>query len=793
MSGAVIRETKTAASGGKSSSKSSAAGKNAGKGSGNDIGIVGGVVFVAVLILMSALAGVDFKPKPRLYLAGEIAENDVRADKDFLVEDTASTMRKREQVAAAQPPVFDYDDNAFRKVETHVYSVFETLNTTEKASLDDLRWQIAEEMDSEIDASVFTRWTWEDYQNLVLGRVLPWLEKSLESGVMAVVGDLDMANGIIVRGRIGQSPQDETVRLSAEGISDIKTLRSDLDAMLKQELHKPLIVRKAVDSLIGPMLTPSLIYNALETRKRRIDMMRAVQPVYYHVQEGEIIVRRGEVVDVDSQIKLQTLFAGSEEYFLFTRALGIFIIGILAVGGLILSSLVGSGKTPGTRDLLFLAVMLLLFGGLGKFLDISRVPLAESLGSAHAGMAAFALPIAGAGGLAALFFPYSVCFFASLLLAFTSAEMLDTGSPMLVFYFLTSMLYAYLIKQASTRGLLLKSVFPLTGVMLTAWLGVSFMEFDSPVTAGPGALYVIGGALFSLFAVLAVGPVVEYLFGYTSRFKLLELMNLEQPLLQELMVKAPGTYHHSLILSNLVEAGARAIGADPLLSKVAALYHDIGKLKNPLYFIENQIGRENKHDKLAPSMSALILISHVKKGVELAEEHKLGTEITEIIRQHHGTGVISYFHQKAEEQAGEPVDKEDYCYPGPKPQTKEAGLLLLADAVEASARTLVDPTPARIKGHIQKIFKQKFADGQLDESDLTFKDLHKLSVVFNRILNGIFHTRIEYPDAAKNQKESAEKKEPGKKEARDVPGNVVRLAKAADNRQARNSRRGNGG
>jgi hypothetical protein len=371
--------------------------------------------------------------------------------------------------------------------------------------------------------------------------------------------------------------------------------------------------------------------------------------------------------------------------------------------------------------------------------------------------------------------------------------MLDPGTPMLKDYFLTSMLYAYLVKRASTRGLLMKSILPLTGVMLIAWLGVSFMQFSSPVEAGLGSIYVFAGALASLFAILAVGPVVEYLFGYTSRFKLLELMNLEQPLLQELMVKAPGTYHHSLILSNLVEAGARAIGADPLLTKVAALYHDIGKLKNPQYFIENQIGRENKHDKLAPSMSALILISHVKKGVELAEEHKLGSEITEIIRQHHGTGVISYFHNKAQEQAGESVSKEDYSYPGPKPQTKEAGLLLLADAVEASARTLMDPTPARIKGHIQKIFKQKFADGQLDESDLTFKDLHKLLVVFNRILNGIFHTRIEYPDAAKGHKEPAEKKEQHKKETNEVPANVVRLAKAGESRSAGSARRGNGG
>jgi hypothetical protein len=237
------------------------------------------------------------------------------------------------------------------------------------------------------------------------------------------------------------------------------------------------------------------------------------------------------------------------------------------------------------------------------------------------------------------------------------------------------------------------------------------------------------------------------LFGFTSRFRLMELMNLEQPLLQDLMVQAPGTYHHSLILSNMAEAGARAIGANALLAKVAALYHDIGKLKAPHYFIENQYGRNNPHDRLAPSMSALILISHIKKGAEMAREHRLGAEIESIIRQHHGNTLISFFYHKARDRgdAKEEVREQEYRYPGPRPQTREAGLLLLADAVEASARTLADPTPSRIQGHVESIFRKIFAEGQLDECDLTLKDLHLLSRAYSRILTGVFHRRIIYP------------------------------------------------
>ena len=241
----------------------------------------------------------------------------------------------------------------------------------------------------------------------------------------------------------------------------------------------------------------------------------------------------------------------------------------------------------------------------------------------------------------------------------------------------------------------------------------------------------IGGVLVGVIAT-GLMPLIEMTFGYTTDIKLMELANLDQPLLRELMVQAPGTYHHSVIVSNMVEASARAIGANPLLAKVAAYYHDIGKIKKPLYFIENQGGRGNRHEKLAPSMSALILIAHVKDGVELAKQAKLGREIIAIIKQHHGTSLIMFFYGKAKERAEKKGDKsiqvkeEDFRYPGPRPQTKEAGLVMLADVIEAASKTLVDPTPARIQGMVQKIMNKIFSDGQLDECELTLKDLHAI-------------------------------------------------------------------
>ncbi|MFC1891771.1 HDIG domain-containing metalloprotein [Thermodesulfobacteriota bacterium] len=202
----------------------------------------------------------------------------------------------------------------------------------------------------------------------------------------------------------------------------------------------------------------------------------------------------------------------------------------------------------------------------------------------------------------------------------------------------------------------------------------------------------------------------------------------------------------------MVEASAEAIQANPLLAKVSSYYHDIGKMKKPQYFIENQMGGENRHEKLAPSMSSLVLISHVKDGVELAREHKLGREIIDIIQQHQGKSLISYFYQKAKEQAGNKASKssrikeEDFRYPGPKPQTKEAGLVMLADMAEAASRSLADPNQARIQGMVQKIINKAFSDGQLDECELTLKDLHEIAKSFNKTLSGIFHQRVEYPE-----------------------------------------------
>jgi len=257
-------------------------------------------------------------------------------------------------------------------------------------------------------------------------------------------------------------------------------------------------------------------------------------------------------------------------------------------------------------------------------------------------------------------------------------------------------------------------------------------------------------SLFQLF--VSDSSISERLFNITTSVSLIELLDIDHPLMKQLSMEAPGTYHHSMIVGSLAEGAAEVVGVNPLFAKVASYYHDIGKVRMPDYFVENQKDYISKHEKLSPHLSSMIIIAHVKDGVELAEEFHLPEIIRDVIQQHHGTSLVTYFYQKALKESENPPSEQDYRYPGPKPQTKLAALIMLADAVEASSRTLDDPTPARISGLIDKIIKNIFLDGQLDECEITLKDLSEIKNKFEYTLTGIFHRRISYPEIQKKKR-----------------------------------------
>lgn len=259
----------------------------------------------------------------------------------------------------------------------------------------------------------------------------------------------------------------------------------------------------------------------------------------------------------------------------------------------------------------------------------------------------------------------------------------------------------------------------------------------------------VGGGVLSSLITFCLLPLCESLFGLITDVSLVELSDLNHPLLKELSVKAPGTYHHSLIVANLAEAACEAIGANPLLARVGCYFHDIGKMLHPEYFVENQPAKSSRHDRLAPSMSSLVILNHVKEGIELAREARLNQAIIDFIPGHHGTGIIYYFYRRAMEQVEDQtaLKEERFRYPGPKPHARETAVALLADSAEAATRALSQKSPTRIQDLVRRILNNKFIDGQLDECDLTLRDLERISEAFGRVLAGIYHSRIEYPKA----------------------------------------------
>ncbi|MDD5166520.1 MAG: HDIG domain-containing protein [Candidatus Omnitrophica bacterium] len=266
-------------------------------------------------------------------------------------------------------------------------------------------------------------------------------------------------------------------------------------------------------------------------------------------------------------------------------------------------------------------------------------------------------------------------------------------------------------------------------------------------------LILVLNSIISSIIVIGALPIFEFLFKTVTNISLLELADFNHPLLQRMILEAPGTYHHSLVVGNLSDAASRAIGANALLARIGGYYHDIGKLEKAEYFSENQDLAGNKHDTLSADMSKLVIINHVKEGVELAKKYNLNPRLTDFILQHHGNSLVYYFYRRALEtlEEDQEVKEEGFRYPGPKPNTKETAIVLLADSVEAASRALKDPAPTKIAEVTHKIINNKFIDGQLDECDLTLKDLEKISAVFIRILGGIYHSRITYPESQRSE------------------------------------------
>ena len=363
----------------------------------------------------------------------------------------------------------------------------------------------------------------------------------------------------------------------------------------------------------------------------------------------------------------------------------------------------------------------------------------------------YLIPLACAPILMTILVNYKISLFINTMNIVIISIMVGFDPQMMVLSIISTLLGATIIKKMQQRNdILYATIFiaVISGIMNFS-IGVILSSNTKEIVFN--SLYSVVGVL--LAGILAVGllPFLESMFDIVTTLKLLELSNPNSPLLKKLLMEAPGTYHHSMLVANLAEMAAEEVGANSVVTRIGAYYHDVGKIARPYFFKENQITKENPHDKITGNLSTLIILSHVKDGLELAKEHNLPKIIQDIIVQHHGTTLVKYFYYTIKNNAENPdeIKEEDYRYPGPIPNTKEAGIIMLADSTEAAVRSITDPTKERIEKMVYEIIEDKLHTGQLDDCDLTLKDLSKIRNCFLKGLNGIYHKRIEYPTEKK--------------------------------------------
>jgi putative nucleotidyltransferase with HDIG domain len=713
---------------------------------------------ITLMALLVMLLTIIIIPKGHLlipsYEPGDVARRNVKSPRDLLIPDENLTAKKRTEAEVAVPVLYDFDPQTGAAIAARVAEIFDFIRSEASRGVN------VATLNKELESSFGVRLVDAEFSALIPlsteAGTKEWLVKLVERLYqLKMVGDQrlferDRASGVLFR---NVATQKEALANQQEKVLG----PGDFQHLIREEFRQSDFNSgqvRALSALLTNLMRPSISYNQSETEARRQAARDAVQPVLIQVKKGEIIVREGERVTPEQVVKLSVLRAQGSREVVISQVTGLLLSSFIL---LFLAHRYGYRNIrkyrPRNIDLLFLASTLI---GMVMVLKLGSF-IATAVGSAfpYIEPAAYyyVLPFAAGAMVVRIVLNSEVALIFGVVFAVLVGFLFGNNFELFLFALLSSLAGAHWVRQLTERTSMFRAGARLSAFNFAAILAVHLVggqEF------GLGLLSELGlglcGGLIAATLVSGIIPLVESTFRYTTNLKLVELANMNNPLLRDLMIQAPGTYHHSIIVGNLAEAAAETIGANPLLARVAAYYHDIGKAKKPLYFIENVSGGENKHDKLAPSMSALILMAHLKDGVEMAKEYRLGGALVDIIHEHHGTSLMKYFYDRARQREERDVDEHDYRYPGPKPQTREAALIMLADAVEAASRTLTDPTPARIQGMVQKIVNNIFIDGQLDECELTLKDLHNIAKSFNRVLGGIFHHRIDYPEPVSKER-----------------------------------------
>lgn len=670
------------------------------------------LISLAALLVLLVVVVLEYLPRPARFEVGKPSTETIISPRDFQVLDEEATEILREQERRRVQDIFVSRD-ALERTLSRLEDFFSRVEVLG-----------GEDMPEEAKISS--------------------LRQDFESGISE--GTLMLL--------LGSSPED--VRLLYTSVSRLVTQAmshpvsyDNLEEVKKEAAEKAMSLslvedfRRAAAEIASAFIVVNTAYSAEAVNRDMEEAARAVSPVYARYVAGQKIVGKGEIITPLILASLQEVGALSPMGS-YQQVAGVALIAVLVYLGAVFfflryrKGIAGEWRYVAALCLLFLVYVFLtrLFALLAD-----QNPLWGYLSpSALVGLTLAAMM----DGLTALFL--------GLTAGIVGGVLLKGNFPLTMFVLLSGVAGALAIDRLRKRDTLLKagagvSAFLALDAMLTASL---FKELRLVFLSGAIGL---GNGVLCVLLTLGAIPVMERISGIITPMHMLELASPDHPLMKLLVSKAPGTYSHSIVVGNLAEAAAQAIGADPILTRVASYYHDVGKVKRPTFFVENQPEGFNGHDGLKPNLSALVITAHVKEGVELAREYRLPPEVVEIIRQHHGTSLVRYFYAQALKDTGpsEKVAESRFRYPGRKPQTKEAAVVMLADSVEAAAKALDRPTPVQLEQLVRNMIRERLEDGQLDESGLTLADLERITREFTRVLCGMYHVRVEYPSLVKEK------------------------------------------
>ncbi len=713
---------------------------------------------ILFVIIISYLASyLPSKSLPHLN-EGEIANSDIIAPDDLTIIDKETTEKRQHEAAEGVPPVYNFDRNASLNLEENINEFFTfgkefIKNKTSFKLIQELEAEILDRFGLEVSEN--------DLRYLIKEKFSPHLEESLIALLTSICSQpIISSRNIFIHGENEKgllllSGQEER-NIKATEVLDLREAKEKLREEIKK-LDIPKMERDFLVSFSPNFILPNMTYNRMETEVRKQREIAKVEPVFYNIKKGKVIIRKGDEVTKETvkQIELinQNLRSKPNWLINFGGTLLLFSLIFLTLWYYLksllkskeaLKNFVMMGLTL-VLSLLFYKISVVLAQTFSERSSFSWLKSAESY--------RFAFPLQFGAFIFVFLTSTHIALIFTIVNSILFGYLFQGNFFLMLFGFLGGLAAIYGIKyygrQKNTSifkaGLYV--VAPANILIILTFHLIREKLTPPDIFASDLLMGIIGGVLSASLSYLFI-PLLERIFGFLTPTRLLELSNSESPLFKEMAIEAPGSYHHSLIVATLAEKAAEAIKLDSALVKASALYHDIGKLRRPEYFIENIARNPDMHKDLKPSMSKLVIINHVKEGVEIAKKIRLPKKIRDIIEQHHGTSLVRYFFEKAKE-AYDPemhkIGEESFRYPGPIPKSKEAGLVMLADSIEAASRSLSHPSEANLKRLITEIINNYLQDGQLDDSDFTLKELRAIASSFLSSLNMIHKKRTEYP------------------------------------------------